>query len=238
MSARDTGIQYEALPYNGPQAAQLDYANGVTAPVFQGPWLKTAGLKSLSLEFAGSISTLSATLRGTNSLEPPANAYTVTVGGSATAADVLTLTFKGNLLITAGIAVSYTVVGGDTLTIMAAGLAAAINANATLKDLGIIATSAIAVVTINWPSVRPATAGETTSSQTPRALNSISVTSSLSAGPSETLTVAVASGGTTVLTTTQLGFLNPAEIPRYTSLTIDTLTGGGAVVSCLASGTA
>lgn len=72
----------------------------------------------------------------------------VTVGGTITAGDNLTLvvTPSGG----AGITVTYTLLSTDTLTTAAAGLAAAVNANTGLQTAGITAVAAGAVVTLEW----------------------------------------------------------------------------------------
>lgn len=75
----------------------------------------------------------------------------ITITGTLTIGDVLnaifTTTPSGNLP-GSPLTVSYTCKALDTVTLMAAGLAAAINANAALSAFGISATSALGVVTI------------------------------------------------------------------------------------------
>ncbi len=81
----------------------------------------------------------------------PAFAITITVGGTVTATDVLTLKATSISLSGGSSSVSYTVQGGDTTTTIAAALAAAVNASTTLPAAGFVATSAAAVITVTWP---------------------------------------------------------------------------------------
>lgn len=76
---------------------------------------------------------------------------TATIGGSATAGDVISLTFTNSYFVhtyTWPRTVSYTVTGGQTTTQIAAGITAAINADAVLLLTGVIATNAANVITI------------------------------------------------------------------------------------------
>jgi len=70
---------------------------------------------------------------------------TITVGGSITNLDKLRVRIKSGAL---EIDVTAAMTGGDTTTTAAAKVAAAINANATLRDLGYAASSAAAIVTL------------------------------------------------------------------------------------------
>lgn len=66
------------------------------------------------------------------------------VGGIKTTGDVLTLTINDSSLPTGSVAVAYTVLSGDNLGSIAAGLSAAINANSNLQGLGVSASSTAA----------------------------------------------------------------------------------------------
>lgn len=72
----------------------------------------------------------------------------VTVGGTITAADVINVTVTNAGLTAGSQVVSYTVINGDTLSTVAAALAAAINANASCIANFITATSAGPVITV------------------------------------------------------------------------------------------
>ena len=97
-----------------------------------------------------------------------------TVGGTKTTGDVLTLTVHDAALSGGQEAVTYTVLTGDTLTSIATGLKSAINADSHLSTLGVTATSASTVVSINSIST-----------------NVTSYTESLSGGATETIALAV-----------------------------------------------
>lgn len=66
------------------------------------------------------------------------------VGGIKTTGDVLTLTINDSSLPAGSVAVAYTVLSGDNLESIAAGLSTAINANSNLQGLGVTASSAAA----------------------------------------------------------------------------------------------
>lgn len=98
---------------------------------------------------------------------------TAIIAGSVTSSDVLTLTIKDAGLSGGSQAVNYTVQPGDTTSVIAAGLASAINASTPLRDLGITADSVDSV--LNVVSISP---------------NLTSVISSLSGGATETIALA------------------------------------------------
>jgi RHS repeat-associated protein len=99
--------------------------------------------------------------------------WLATIGGTVTVGNVLTLTAHDALL-TGGLeAVTYTVKTGDTLTTIAAGLAAAVNADTKLAAVGIIAYSSLSVISLSTAK------GNTTT-----------FTESTSGGSTETITVA------------------------------------------------
>jgi RHS repeat-associated protein len=99
--------------------------------------------------------------------------WLATVGGTVTVGNILTLTAHDALLTGGQEAVTYTVKTGDTLTTIAAGLAAAVNADTKLAAVNIIAYSSLAVVALSTAK------GNTTT-----------FTESVSGGATETITVA------------------------------------------------
>ena len=103
---------------------------------------------------------------------------TATIGGTKTTGDILTITVHDAGLTGGQEAVNYTVLSTDTLTTIAAGLTAAINADAHLSSIGVRATSAAAVITLLSTSV-----------------NFTSYTESVSTGATETITLTAASAG-------------------------------------------
>jgi len=102
---------------------------------------------------------------------------TATITGTVAAGDILNLIFTGTGIPGSPVTVSYTAVTGDTTTTVAAGLAAAINANAALSGLGYSATNTTNVVNISGN-------GGNTNGQ-------VRITSSVSPG-SETITITTA----------------------------------------------
>lgn len=102
---------------------------------------------------------------------------TATVGGSATAGDVLSLIFTNALFTNAfhyPITVTYTVQIGDNLTNIATGLKNAVNAAAGLTGTGISADSSTSITTITGSGLE---------------INSTVLTKTLSGGATETLTI-------------------------------------------------
>lgn len=77
----------------------------------------------------------------------------VTITGTATANDVLNLTFTNAAITGSPVTVSYTVFASETTTQMAAGLVSAINSNAVLTAAGISATNAANVISIAFQPI-------------------------------------------------------------------------------------
>lgn len=103
------------------------------------------------------------------------NKETITLGGTATALDVVTLTLTSASIAGSPVSVSYTVKAADTLTNICQGLSRALNANAAIRAAGITALPAS-----NTPNVF---------AWYPAAL-SVAWSVSLSAGASETVAFA------------------------------------------------
>jgi hypothetical protein len=95
---------------------------------------------STKLQFASTGSTTAVFSNQANDL--------VTVGGSVTADDVLTLRFTNSSFSGGHEDVAYTVLMADTTTTIATALAAGINADSVLEAAGISATSAAAVINV------------------------------------------------------------------------------------------
>lgn len=222
---------FNAFPFNGPGEIAFDAIPGIAAVPYEGLWLPSRFAKYASLDVRGSISTLAIGIYGTNSLIDPSNTYTVTVGGSATAADVLTLGFaNGNL--SSGYGVAYVVPPLATVNIVAAGIAAAINADPLLPGLGFLAKSAAAVVTITFPSVPPGALQEASSPSNPWPSNATLLTTSLSGGATETLTVATGSDGESLASSiTALGITAVTIMSRWFKARMTTLTGTNATIT-------
>lgn len=145
----------------------------------------------------------------------------VKLGGTVTAGDTLTITVKDPSLSGGQTAVSYTVVGGDTLSAIATKFAAAITANTNLQSLGVNASANGAVMSIKSASPNITTYAQSTSGGATTTI-SLAVTNNFvenamiggtkSTGNILTITVsdAALSGGSTAI--------------NYTVLAGDTLT--------------
>lgn len=75
---------------------------------------------------------------------------TLTLGGTVTAGDVLTVTFASSDIVGTPVSVTWTTGASQTLTMVAKNLVSAINSNTALANAKISASSSGAVVTIYW----------------------------------------------------------------------------------------
>lgn len=216
--------EFRQAPYNGPFDIAAQLLRNITAAPVEGLWVDSAFAKVQSIETAGNASAFNIDLYGSNAPAMPLNQYTATVGGSATSTDVLNLAFANGNLPLGTKTVSYTVRGGDTLNSIAAALAAAINADTDLGPLGITAAAASAVVTVSYPSVPPNAVPPTPSIPPPS--NATALTSSLSGGATETLTIAAGTNGTKLVSlSAPLGFTQLGLLPRWVTARLTSMTG-------------
>lgn len=216
-------LQSTPAPNVGP--ASYDAQLAAVTSVGEGVWILSAFAKAASVEVGGTFSALSIQLLGSNSPSEPINQYTMTVGGTVTTSDVLTLTFANPNLPAGTKAVAYTTIGGDTTTTIATALTAAINADTSLQRLGLLATSVGAVVTITYPNGYVG-GQEGGSPSDPASQNTTIVTASKNGGASETLTVANASVGQNVgAAITAVGFTQLAILPKWIKAVVNTFTG-------------
>jgi len=163
-------------------------ATGLAAALTADTSLQGIGISATS---AGQVVTLQSnsinatTLRETTSaaateqisLNVPANGVqTAVVGGTKTTGNILTITTYDAGLPGGSQAISYTVLAGDTLATMTAGLATAINANANLTAAGVTATSFSTVLNLRSTSI-----------------NNTTYTKTLSGGATATITLAPSS---------------------------------------------
>lgn len=128
--------------------------------------------------------------------------WRATIGGTVTVGDVLTLTAHDTLLSGGQESVSYTVKTGDTTTTIAAGLAAAVNADANLSAVGIVAY-------VNGTALSLSTAtGNTTT-----------FTESVSTGATETIALAAGLKLSTTFGYDAVGNVNSVKDPRLNKTT-------------------
>ena len=80
------------------------------------------------------------------------NREAVTIGGTVTVGDAVSLTITSSAVAGSPVTVSYAVVSGDDLSAIATGLAAQINGNSNFSAAGVTATSSGAVVTVTEPN--------------------------------------------------------------------------------------
>jgi hypothetical protein len=100
------------------------------------------------------------------------------VGGTATGGDHVAITITGVSAVNGGAAYTeafYTVVSGDTVQDIAAGVAAKINADSTLSAAGVSASSFDGIITVNLP-ITPAATSNLSASITGSATESLTFT--------------------------------------------------------------
>lgn len=219
-------VRVDGIPaISGQASINALLADTLVTANFEGPWVPWMFSKQTSVEVLGTFATLSCQLYTTNQLNP-LNSYGITIAGTFTAADVITLTFTTPLGV---ILATYTVIGGNTATIAAAGLRDFINTSSSFAAQGIQASSAAGLLTVTWPTP-PFTR--------PSAVSPLITVSGASSGSStETVAVAVGSGGVVQGSAiTGLGMTQLAITARWLKARITTLTGGN--VSVIAQGIA
>lgn len=128
--------------------------------------------------------------------------WRATIGGTVTVGDALTLTAHDTLLSGGQESVNYTVKTGDTTATIAAGLAAAVNADANLAAIGIVA-----YVNGTVASLSTATGNNTT------------FTKSTNTGATETVTLAAGLKLTTTYGYDAVGNVNSVKDPRSNTTT-------------------
>lgn len=147
-------------------------------------------------------------------------APTATITGTVAAADIINLIFTGSGISGSPVTVSYTALLGDTTTSVAAGLAAAINANSALSLVGLSATNTTNVVNVSGMG---------------GPLGQVRITSSVSPG-SETVTITTAPTTTattstaateTVTFTPSNGVMSGGSGPVFASNNFEFISGGG-----------
>jgi hypothetical protein len=117
-------------------------------------------------------------------------AKTLTLTGSVTTGDVVNVKFTNAKLAGGAQNLQYAALVTDTsLTILAASIASAINADANLAPAGITATSALGVVSIKWAEA----AGTMTFAANANGVETLTLTGSVTTGDSITVTVTDAS---------------------------------------------
>jgi len=151
------------------------------------------------------------------------------IGGSKTTGDTATIIVSDPALGGGHTSITYTVLSGDTLSTIAAGLKSAINGSGSLSTLGVTATSAGTVITIKSTSSNATTYSQSTSS-------GATETIALSINQNGPQTIAIGGSKTTGDTITvrafDSGLGGGSEAVTYTVLSGDTLMG---IASALAS---
>jgi hypothetical protein len=219
----------EGAPFYGPWGITATLAQGSTAP-FEGVWVPVTAVKFASVEVQGTFGGLSIQLIGSNATSDPPNVYTLTVGGTITANDPITLTFTNpNLQGESTEVVSYTVQASDGTSSIAAALAAAIRLDAQLQKLGITAAAVGAVVTVTYPSTPPNWSNDGSSQTNQPPQNLTIITPAVGGSATETVAVANASvGGTLGSAITATGLTTPSQLTRFIKAQVNTLSGGSA----------
>ena len=218
--------QFQSGPFNGPFCEASKLIDAVTAAPYEGVWVPAMFCKNLSLELNGTLSAANVDLYASNEFAEPASQYTITVGGTAAQGDILTTTFSCPNLAAGSKAVAYTVPATPTLTSIAAGIAAAINADTTLQGIGVSATSASAVVTVSYKN------SYNDSSYVPsQAALANQVTLSTNVVGTETMTVATGTNGIKLTALTAVGFTQMTNNVRWIKARLTSFTGTNITVN-------
>jgi hypothetical protein len=218
-------------PFNGPFEICGHLALAIGTAPFEGIWFPSRWSKYASVELLaaqGTITGVELDLWGSNSVQDPVNTYTVTVGGTVTTGDTLTLTFN-NPNLPNNYPVAYTATGTDTVNTIAAALAAAVQADAKLAPLGFLASANGAVVTITFPS---ASGGlnpwDAPSPTTQPPSNATLLTTAVGGSATESLTVGLGTDGVKMQSLAQIGAFAPVQaLTRWIKGRLVTLTGSG-----------
>jgi hypothetical protein len=214
-----------SAPFNGPFDVAAPLLSGVGAAQVEGLWIDTGFAKVASLEMLVSgAPTFEVDIWGSNAVDNPPNEYIVTIAGSATQNDTVTMNFANANVPGGTHGVLYTVPATPTINGVAAGIAAAINADAVLGPLGFQASAVAAVITITYPSVAPGITPSTTSSPGPS--NFTLLTDTLSGGATETVAIAVGSNGTKISSISAAGLTALSILPRWITARLSSLSGG------------
>jgi hypothetical protein len=193
----DALIRIEGIPaVSGPTSLNAILLDGVSTASYEGIWFPWLFVKQGSLELSGT-STFSLTLWGTNALAP-LNSYAFTIAGSTTNLDILQINFATPFGVHQAF---YQTVTSDTPTIQAAGLAANINSTPAFAAMGFQASNLAGVLTVSWPSVSPASAGQYFTTSSPGIAQVVNVTTAVTGGATETIATAVGVGGSAIAAT-------------------------------------
>lgn len=222
-------LDYSPSQQVGPYGIHALLMDAAPAKPVEGCWVPLFGAKLATLELSGSMDSLGLDVFGSNALEDPGNSYSITIAGSVTVDDVVSLDITNSNL-PAGISVSHTSVGGDTATTIATALVAAINASSVLAGLSIRATNALGVITLAFPSFAPQPGAGNPSA--PALANNTLVAGSVSGSATETIAIAVGTNGIKIGSTlAAFGLTALTVVPRWVKARLTTLTGTGANVS-------
>lgn len=163
----DVLARYPEAPQQAGNSVQLLLLDTVGA-VDVGWWVPWAPFRNGSWEVTG-ITSATAKLWTSNAASMPGNGYTVTVGGSATLNDHVSITIHSPQLLNGYCIGTYVVQGGDSVNVIAAGLEAALtaallvqqqqlaNSEATAiaaSEIVVSVNSAVITIITNNPSVR------------------------------------------------------------------------------------
>lgn len=234
-------VAFVAGKFGSPFDIGLQLLDNASVAPTEGLWLPARFAKTGSIELAGSMSTVSVSLLGTNQLADPLNQMALTVGGTITTGDIVTIKATNTNLPGGSASVAYTVVGGDTTTTIGAALSALMNASLGMTAIGVTAQAAAGVITASFPSIfaNDGTNGSNYATGAGPA-NITTFTASVSGAATETVTVAgVTTIGSAVGSAiTALGLTQITVLPRWIRARLTTLTGTAAFINATFCGAA
>jgi hypothetical protein len=223
----DPIVQITPGPYGSPFEIFSQLIDGATG-VQEGVWIDVRQAKYASVSIEGTFTGLTGNIYGSNLPAMPLNQYGVTVAGTVTTNDVVTLTFTNANLPGGSASVSHTSVGGDTVTTIAAALVAAINASAALQAVGIAATNLAGVITVTYPSVYP---GPLDSPSSPPFSNATTISSGVTGSATETIAVAVSAIGVSLSAFTVAALIPITTLTRWVKARVTAVSTGSANIN-------
>ena len=226
----DPAVAVTAPKFGAPFDVALQLLDNATVATTEGLWLPARFVKNGSVEVAGSMSTLSVQLLGTNQFNEPMNAFTLTVGGTVATGHTVTVTMTNSNIPGGTASVFYLTTGTDTANTVAAALAALMATSPGMIASGVVPSVAAAVITAQYPSIFPQASGPVPQYG---ANDGNMLTFSGSSTGAETVTVA---GVTTIGSAigsaiTALGITALTILPRWIRARMTTLTGGSAFIN-------
>lgn len=216
-------VPYTLMNFQGSPVGSSVAGSGILMPSsaaapYEGLWIPTMWFAGASVELFGVISSFSLDLYGTNADACPPNTSTITIGGSVTTGDTISIAVQ-NPALQSGRTIAVTAVNGDTDATLAATLAQRITADSQLQGVGLSAVAVGAVINLSWPSAL-------SWGNYPQPANPMAFSITLSGGASETATLANGTDGEKIGNSIiALGIIATPTYARFTKARLTAFSG-------------